>query len=395
MKGRVAVLGAGIMGACLALYLARRKFEVVLFDAAAAPLRGASRWNEGKIHLGYLYAHDAGLETARRLLPGGLAFAPLMRDLLGGALEAVTAVDDIYLVHRDSVTSADAVGLYFDAVAAMARQAPNARDYLVDVSDARPRSLTPDAIAALADPDQIIAAFTAPERSVATAPVADRLAAALAATPGIEMRMNTPIARVASDGDGEFRCVAGECFDWVVNALWQGRIAVDATADMPPAPGWSHRYRVAAFVRTARPMRLPSAVIAVGPFGDIKSYSDRDFYLSWYPAGLLLESLALAPAAPPALDAHAKQSVAARISNALSDIIPGVRDVFANAERIDIEGGYVFAQGRGSLADPSATLHARSGFGVRRRGRYISVDTGKYSTAPLMARDLAAQLADG
>src|SRR5690606_12514631 len=78
-----------------------------------------------------------------------------------------------------------------------------------------------------------------------------------------------------------------EAFDVVVNALWHGRIAVDATAKIEIAPGWSHRYRVSAFVRTRRVHPdLPSAVVATGPFGDVKNYNGRDFYISWYPAGL-------------------------------------------------------------------------------------------------------------
>ena len=68
-KASVAVLGAGIMGGATALFLARRGVRVVLFDAAAEPFCGASRWNEGKIHLGFLYSGDPSLRTARRLLP--------------------------------------------------------------------------------------------------------------------------------------------------------------------------------------------------------------------------------------------------------------------------------------------------------------------------------------
>ena len=72
----VAVLGAGIMGCSAALCLARRGANVTLLDAAPRPCGGASRWNEGKIHLGYLYAADPSLATARRLLDGGLAYKP-------------------------------------------------------------------------------------------------------------------------------------------------------------------------------------------------------------------------------------------------------------------------------------------------------------------------------
>ena len=69
------MLGAGILGACAALFLARKGIGVDLFDLEPAPMHGASRWNEGKIHLGYLYGGDASGDTARHLIPGGLAFA--------------------------------------------------------------------------------------------------------------------------------------------------------------------------------------------------------------------------------------------------------------------------------------------------------------------------------
>src|SRR3954463_15863881 len=79
---RIAVLGAGIMGCCLALYLARTGRRVVLFDREPAPMQAASRWNEGKLHLGYLYANDPMLTTAHHVLPGSYAFVPCLEELL-------------------------------------------------------------------------------------------------------------------------------------------------------------------------------------------------------------------------------------------------------------------------------------------------------------------------
>ena len=49
---RVAVLGAGILGSSLALFLARAGVRGTLFDKADRPMAAASRWTEGKIHLG-------------------------------------------------------------------------------------------------------------------------------------------------------------------------------------------------------------------------------------------------------------------------------------------------------------------------------------------------------
>jgi len=83
MKARtVAVLGAGIMGSSLALMLARRGSRVTLFEQLAQPFEAASRWNEGKIHLGFLYNADGSMQSAERMLPGGLAFKPLVEELI-------------------------------------------------------------------------------------------------------------------------------------------------------------------------------------------------------------------------------------------------------------------------------------------------------------------------
>ena len=69
-----------------------------------------------------------------------------------------------------------------------------------------------------------------------------------------------------------------------------------------------------------------------------------------------------------------------------------VRDEMANGFGIT-HGGFVFARGAGALDDPRSGLHRRDRYGVERLGTYHSVDTGKYSTAPWLARELAAEIA--
>ena len=46
-------------------------------------MTGASRNNEGKIHLGILFALDTTLRTQRTMLRGALTFAPLLDQWLG------------------------------------------------------------------------------------------------------------------------------------------------------------------------------------------------------------------------------------------------------------------------------------------------------------------------
>jgi hypothetical protein len=399
---RIAILGAGIMGASLALFLSRRGFDVCLFDRESAPLAGASRWNEGKIHLGYLYAADPSLETARRVIPGGLNFGPLISELIETNIAPhVTEQDDFYLVHRDSVVGPEAARATFGHISALLREQSDSPRYLVDVSGARCRQLSREELANLAHTKTISAGFVTPERSINTQWVADRLGEAIGSERHITFRPQVNITAVTPvDSIRGPWCVGGsspdshldERFDIVVNALWHGRLAIDVTAGLPIEPGWSNRLRRSLFIRTRTALDLPNALVAFGPFGDVKSYTARDFYVSWYPAGLAFESYAITPPAPRPLEFEQEKRLIAEVQTAIGELLPWTSKIFDSADEVMIRGGYVFAQGRGSLADPRSTLHRRDRFGILRHGQYYSVDTGKYSTAPWLARCLAKEL---
>jgi glycine/D-amino acid oxidase-like deaminating enzyme len=398
-RRRAAVLGAGIMGSAVAIDLARRGLDVTLIDREAAPMAATSRWNEGKIHLGYLYGADPTTATAQHILPGSLLFAERARELIGGELDGhTTSDDDVYLLHRGSVVGPDEMRARFGAISALIRQHPDAGRYLVDVSDARVTELAPAELRAVAGED-IVAGFRVPERSVDTRWFADRLAGAVGSEPGVTLQLDTTVigAEPRDSVDGRWRVHADngydEEFDVVVNALWGGRLPIDVTAGLTPEPPWSHRFRLCVFVRTRTQHDLPSAIVAVGPFGDVKNYNGRDFYLSWYPVGLVAESDGLelkAPAVPTGPEAEAFVD---RVRHALERVMSGIGPVFDDAESAIVHGGFVFARGTGALDDPRSGLHRRDRYGVERRGAYFSVDTGKYSTAPWSARLIAREIA--
>jgi len=388
----VAMLGAGIMGVSAALRLARRGCRVTLFDRADAPVSGASRWNEGKIHLGFLYAGDRSLATARRVVAGGVRFRALVEDLIGTSIApAIAADDDIYARHHASVVGADDAARYYAAVAALVADADPTGEYLGLGAAPPPRRLSPAERARLYG-DAITEAFAVPERSVDTRWIADRLVEALAAEPRIELRLGTEVRsvrpRTTTDDRLDVLTPAGADgpYDAVVNALWEGRLAVDATAGLPPPERWSHRYRLAAFLTTRTPIAVPSTVVATGPFGDVKRYDGRRFYVSWYAAGLVAEGHGVAPPpVPPVDDRRLLDETLARVAA----LVPSVAALPPALEASRVAGGWVFAAGDGSLADPHATLHRRDRVGFTRHGRYLSVDTGKYSLAPWLAQQVA------
>ncbi len=394
-KQHIAVLGAGIMGSSTALLLARRGASVALFDSADQPFSAASRWNEGKIHLGFLYNADPSMRTAGCILPGGLLFKPLVENLIGCSLvSATTAVDDIYLCHRDSVVLLDSMQDYFQKMANMINGHENASQYLVDVSNCIIERLNPTELRSISDSPDIIGGFRVPERSVATTWVADRFIDALSAEKSIEQHMGSVVTAArpknAFEINGAWYVESSSGshgpYDFVINSLWEGRLEVDVSAGLRPLGTWSNRFRRSLFIRTTEEVKIPSAIITTGPFGDVKNYNNRDFYLSWYPTGLMVESLAISPPRPSPLDELSEQQVCYSILETLGVLLPMTLKIRDRIAQMRLEGGWVFAAGKGALSDPESTLHRRTDFGITRTGSYISVDTGKYSTAPWLAQ---------
>ena len=391
-----------MLGCSLALFLARRGLESVIFEEMEDVLGGASRWNEGKIHLGYMYSADASLDTARRVLTGGLDFTPLIESLIEAPLsDLLTSSDDVFLCHAASVVPPALMAERFDAISALVNAHPDAARYAARFGPISARRLTAAELGSFTHSPAVAAGFSVPERSVQTRAVADLLHAAVVAEGRIQMRRGVRVRGVKAQSgfrvEDRWRVITSGGidgpFDYVVNALWQGRLPVDQSAGLEMPSDWSHRYRLALFLRTRREMSVPSALIAVGPYGDLKNYNGRDFYLSWYPAGLQCETKSADPhwVSPPGIELS--REVAARTFDALSRYLPGVEALRENAESVTVGGGWVYASASGSLADPAATIHRRADFGITRRGRYLSVDTGKYSTAPWLAEMVAGQIA--
>lgn len=397
---RVAVLGGGIMGVCTAVKLAQRGWSVTLFDKAAAPMTEASRWNEGKIHAGYLYSADTTTASMQAVISGAVTFRGSINSLIGtDPIEAATQEPDNYIVHRDSVVDADHMSKRFGQI-----------DDLLDGFDTtnllgpyhRSKAMSQPSIAQQSG-DLGVAGFTVPEYSVNTLWLADRLSEVLMGTPKIETRFNRWVHAVTpenQDMDGRWkiethdaRTGKSECidegFDAVVNALWEGRLGIDRKLGLPTEKIWSHRYRMSMFLRTKYRVETPSRVLAVGPYGDIKNYDGHNFYVSWYPAGLLETSHAVLPRKPAfSLDATQEE-----LTSGVRAAFPDSADIFAAADTMTVGGGWVYARGRGALSDRRATIHKRSSFGISKTGTYISVDTGKYSMAPLLADQVVELLA--
>src|SRR5262245_31107260 len=114
----ILVMGAGLQGTGVALELARRGRSVVLLDQDERALNRASLRNEGKIHLGFIYANDRSLRTALLQIEGALRFRRIVARWAPDSEWMVRSTPFHYLVARDSVVPPSALAEHYAAVEA-------------------------------------------------------------------------------------------------------------------------------------------------------------------------------------------------------------------------------------------------------------------------------------
>jgi len=401
---RVGVLGGGLQGCCVALALAERAAKVTLFDKNETLLSRAAVANEGKIHLGYMYAGDPTLSTAKTMMAGALTFAPFLERYLGQPAQSLSvSIPATYVVHRDTQHNAEDVCAYLKSVHELVNEAAEGRSQAYFGRDLRAALRFWSAGEKDAEFDPVIAltAVSTPEIAIDPVALARIIRECIAAHPLIEVRCNRTVVgaeeeragiRVLSEGEGG---PSQDRFDHVVNALWDGRLALNEALGFRADRPWLHRLKYGLSFRLPLNVRPPpSATIVLGPFGEVVTYGDGLVYLTWYPECLQAIS---ADVTPPAWATYPPEPLRSRILTgtfrALSAIVPSLRDL--NPENLPeacVKGGVIVAWGKTDIYDPASELHCRFEIGVTSEGRFHSVDPGKLTMAPYFAEICAERI---
>ncbi len=396
---RVGVIGGGVQGALIALELAERGVAVDLYERSERPLQKASRWNEGKIHLGYIYAKDRVERTATLMIEGATRYGPLLSRFVGEQrLRESVSEPFTYKVLEGTQVEPDELHRRYSRMADLANDAlaQSGRDYLGatgPVSVERVKGVD-DGLEVKAR-----ALFRTCERSVNPRVIADALWEALQAAPRVRLHTNAVIEGTTRDASGRL-CVsmAGEVvgrYDHVVNATWDQRLALDQTMNHVERRPHLHRNKVAVQIPHA-PSRVPTVTMVHGPFGDTVQYGDGSVYLSWYPVGCFRKTTDLAPPVDwhDEPDGQAVGALTAGIMEELAARVPAVKQLDLSQIEHRTIGGVIFTWGDTDIDDVDSELHKRFDVGPKTiDGDYHTVDTGKFTLAPLFAHQLATQIA--
>jgi glycine/D-amino acid oxidase-like deaminating enzyme len=402
LTGRSAVvLGAGLQGATVAFALADAGFGVTVVDQASGCLERASLRNEGKIHLGFVYAHDSSRRTASLMLESALAFGPLLEGWLGAPLDWRDARTDpfSYLVLTDSLVEPANLFDAWEGLQAtydrLHRDRPSSYlgehpSRLWSVPAGPDRALFSDRVSFVAE--------TA-ERAVRTEVIKRLVQARLDGDDRIAARYGHRVRTVRRTANGlkvEATNPSGETWTAeapiVVNCLWDGRLAIDREMGVLPRRPWVYRLKYRLLGRLPNRLRnVPSVTMMLGRFGDLVNFGDGRVYLSWYPT--CLGGWSSAVETPESWIAPCRNGVSTAEANdliertlaAFDQIVPGLRQC-----RIDsVAAGVIFSWGSTDIDDLDSELHRRDDIGPECHDGYITVNTGKLTSAPLFAKRVA------
>ncbi|WP_270727037.1 FAD-dependent oxidoreductase [Shimia sp. Alg240-R146] len=395
---RAAVIGAGLTGTVTALCLSDAGVHVDLYERNASPLLGASGVNEGKIHLGYVYAMDQSLKTAKTMLRGAACFRTILERWVGSAVfENHTSSSFSYAVPFSSMLDLDSIRAHFARVSMLSQ---NLGPHAMLARETEAREQSGRELECAFDPEHVAASFKTNE--IAIDPWALRLAllSAVKDSKNITARYSTEISSIHEDGTGylvagkDAQGMVSESYNAVVNATWHQRLKLDATFGIKRSQDAIHRYKCG--LRSTDPSvakGLPSTTFIVGEYGDTVAYGDNAF-VSWYPAGLISQEVGLSPAIDDILLSSTRRAdlIESTLYN-LQKLLPGASgSLSAKPESWEIVGGYISAWGKTGINHADSKLHDRYEVGVHSDGGYHSIDTGKFTLAPLFATEVASRI---
>jgi len=267
LDSEILILGAGLQGTGVALELARRGIDVTLVERDPRPVNRASLRNEGKIHLGLIYANETTRETAFLQLRGALTFHRTVARWIDPTITWLARSTPFhYLVACDSVLAPERLVEHYAAVEERcAQECGNdpRLDYLGERPSRLVRRLSVDEIAVRFDPTRFAAGFASTERAVDCDLLAAALRRCVEDAPRIRFLPSHAARAVFAEGDG-FR-VEGEGPDgpWrararqLVNATWERRVAFDQQLGIPAPSGLLHRLKYRVIARLPRELRTP------------------------------------------------------------------------------------------------------------------------------------------
>ncbi|GAB5561440.1 MAG: hypothetical protein SynsKO_30870 [Synoicihabitans sp.] len=400
MRKETIVIGGGIQGCCIALALLQRGHRVTLLDQSESLLSRASFNQEGKIHLGFVYALDETGNTGRKMVRDGLAFAPALEQLLGKKLawEGLRTRPFEYWVAGDSLLSPTEIDGYFRMLADYARDRLNENSDLHYLGQRDAEFYRPIEIPHGVNPERLQAAFSTMEASIDHNLIRRSIIDALIGNPDFTfaaVETVTEVQKSPAEWQVTSTCQSGEkrtrAAALVVNCSWESLDALDISAGLRPPSSEPPNLRIKIGIITAPNPSLTEInpfTIVHGAYGDFLTSPDNSsHYFCWYPVSMrgMVRSLRPPDSWQPLLRGEFSSDFIDELQQANESAF---REILPDMTPWDVKGlraGIIVARGVKDISDRKTRLHQRDDYPIHHRDDFWSISTGKFTSGPANA----------
>ena len=173
---------------------------------------------------------------------------------------------------------------------------------------------------------------------------------------------------------------------------------IDETAGLIDQSPWLMRFK--ATINVCVDPQVKNSIVSAtgihGPYGDVVNYDNKNFYVSWYPLCKLMQTNdvtghELSKATDYIGLINHKLFIEKNIRE-MAAYVPSMAQLINQKAQYKLGGGVIMAKGETDINDHNSYLHQRSLIGPKAFGSYITVDTGKYCTAPQIAMQAAKMI---
>lgn len=392
------IIGAGLQGCCIALELAKRGQKVTLIERDHQLFNRASLRNEGKVHLGLVYMNDPSFETPLFMLQGALLFRKSLERWIGEKSNQLGLSKPFYyLVAKDSFLQADQLQQGYARLQEafeLWKKKNHDWDYLGQHPEVLYERSIEQEITDLFGEEIVCSGFRTAELAIDTEVLREHMVEAVYAQENIRVLTNTRVESIVPDQD-LFELTITDSYgksvilgDTVINCAWDGKYVFDQQIGLSLPSNLLHRLKYRIIVKLPDALRnRPSATMVIGKYGDVVNQNNGYAYLSWYPSACLGWSHDVSPpanweqAARGVVDPELANQLSNEFLHAIEKWYPGIQESIVKL----VDAGPIVAYGKTDVDDADSTLHNRSGIGFKSVGNYHSIETGKLTTAPMIA----------
>ncbi|MBP6794992.1 MAG: FAD-dependent oxidoreductase, partial [Saprospiraceae bacterium] len=388
----VGILGGGMQGCCMALLFKKSGFRVTIIDQAASLISRASSNQEGKIHMGFIYAKDPSCKTGFKLLNDGLHFDTCLEELLEKTIpwDGLKSKKFIYLVPRDSLCSVDHLQLYFkklqDKYESILASYPHL-SYL----GSRPENISYSIpVPEYVNESHFIHCFQTEEVAVSQSKLRDLVLKKLLEKE-INVKLNTKVIGIKKQAAYQYEVTTPEgsqSFDFLVNCLWENQQIMDQQLGCNDRREINLRLKFGITSSYLNELSfIPSISMVSGQYGDFVNFqtsTDPKMYFSWYPIsryGMVVDQ-----SIPEEWNDICNHNFPDHLFQfQIDNQLAIYQKLFSkNFKFIDpqLVPGIIVARGNEDIGNHESELHQRSENPVFCSDGYFSISTGKFTSIP-------------